>query len=148
LYLILFPLITALFMLVSQKDPGRKVIIQISAIATAIVSFLVLLFGYDKGTLIFSLDPDPVSQIMFFIELVLAAYILYLGIRHRKEQNVVISRRRRPRAGYSRRSAHVVSALRITDTGIYGQNNHRDIGLRASLRHGGAVRCLELYIRH
>ena len=84
LYLILFPLITALFMLVSRKDPGRKAIIQLSAIAIGIVSFLVLLFGYDKGTLIFSIDPDPVSQIMFFIELVLAAYILYLGIRHRK----------------------------------------------------------------
>ncbi len=66
-------------MLVSRKDPGRKAIIQLSAIAIGIVSFLVLLFGYDKGTLIFSIDPDPVSQIMFFIELVLAAYILYLA---------------------------------------------------------------------
>jgi len=84
LYLILFPLITALFMLVSRKDTGRKAIIQLSAIAIGIVSFLVLLFGYYRGTLIFSIDPDPVSQIMFFIELVLAAYILYLGIRHRK----------------------------------------------------------------
>jgi ech hydrogenase subunit A len=84
LYLILFPLITALFMLVARKDSGRKAIVQVSAVAIGIVSLLVLIFGYDKGTLIFSVNSEPVSQIMFFIELVLAGYILYLGIRHRK----------------------------------------------------------------
>ena len=66
-------------MLVMRKDSGRKTIIQVSAIAIGIVSLLVLLFGYNKGTLIYSFDSELVSQIMFFIELVLAAVILYLG---------------------------------------------------------------------
>ncbi len=77
-------------MLVMRKDSGRKAIIQVSAIAIGIVSLLVLLFGYNKGTLIFSVDSELVSQIMFFIELVLAAVILYLGIRHRKSLTVIL----------------------------------------------------------
>jgi ech hydrogenase subunit A len=77
-------------MLVMRKDSGRKAIIQISAIAIGIVSLLVLLFGYNKGTLIFSINSELVSQIMFFIELVLAAVILYLGIRYRKSLTVIL----------------------------------------------------------
>jgi ech hydrogenase subunit A len=77
-------------MLVGRKDTERKVIVQVSAVVIGIVSLLVLLFGYDKGTLIFSVDSEPFSQIMFFIELVLAAYILYLGIRHRKSLTVFL----------------------------------------------------------
>lgn len=77
-------------MLVMRKDSGRKAIIQVSAVAIGIVSLLVLLFGFNQGTLIFSFDSEPVSQIMFFIELVLAAVILYLGIRHRKSLTVIL----------------------------------------------------------
>ncbi len=77
-------------MLVGRKDSGRKVIVQVSAIAIGIVSLLVLLFGYNTGTLIFSVDSELVSQIMFFIELILAAFILYLGIRHRKSLTVIL----------------------------------------------------------
>jgi len=77
-------------MLVGRKDTERKVIVQVSAVAIGIVSLLVLLFGYDKGTLIFSVDSEPFSQVMFFIELVLAVYILYLGIRHRKSLTVFL----------------------------------------------------------
>lgn len=84
LYLILFPLIAALFLLVGRNDFGRKTIVQISAVVIGIGSLLLLLYGFDKGTLIFSVESEPVSQIMFIIELVLAVYILYLGIRHRK----------------------------------------------------------------
>ena len=77
-------------MLVGRKDSGRKAIVQVSAIAIGIVSLLVLLFGYNTGTLIFSVDSELVSQIMFFIELILAAFILYLGIRHRKSLTVIL----------------------------------------------------------
>jgi len=90
LYLILFPLIAALFLLVGRNDFGRKTIVQISAVVIGIGSLLLLLFGFDKGTLIFSVESEPVSQIMFIIELVLAVYILYLGIRHRKSLTIFL----------------------------------------------------------
>jgi ech hydrogenase subunit A len=90
LYLILFPLIAALFLLVGRNDFGRKTIVQISAVVIGIGSLLLLLYGFDKGTLIFSVESEPVSQIMFIIELVLAVYILYLGIRHRKSLTIFL----------------------------------------------------------
>jgi ech hydrogenase subunit A len=77
-------------MLVMRKDRGRKAIIQISAIAIGIVSLLVLIFGYNQGTLVFSINSELVSQLMFCIEIILAAVILYLGIRHRKSLTVVL----------------------------------------------------------
>ena len=90
LYLILFPLVTALFMLVGRKDFGRKMIVQISAVVIGIGSLLLLFFGFDKGTLIYSIESEPIRQIMFIIELVLAVYLLYLGIRHRKSLTIFL----------------------------------------------------------
>jgi ech hydrogenase subunit A len=76
--------------LIGRNDFGRKTIVQISAVVIGIGSLLLLLFGFDKGTLIFSVESEPVSQIMFIIELVLAVYILYLGIRHRKSSTIFL----------------------------------------------------------
>jgi ech hydrogenase subunit A len=76
--------------LVGRNDFGRKTIVQISAVVIGIGSLLLLLYGFDKGTLIFSVESEPVSQIMFIIELVLAVYILYLGIRHRKSLTIFL----------------------------------------------------------
>jgi len=90
LYLILFPLIAALFILIVRRDSGRNMIVQISAIVIGIVSVVLLVLGWDKGTLIYSFVSEPVSQIMFFIEIILAAFILYLGIKHRKSLTVVL----------------------------------------------------------
>ncbi len=90
LYLILFPLIAALFILIGRRDSGRNMIVQISAIVIGIVSLVLLVLGYDKGTLIYSIASEPVSQIMFFIEMILAAFILYLGIKYRKSMTVVL----------------------------------------------------------
>ncbi len=33
---------------------------------------------------------EPVSQVMFFIEMILAVFILYLGIKYRKSLTVVL----------------------------------------------------------
>ncbi len=90
LYLILFPLIAALFIFIGRRDSGRNMIVQLSAIAIGIVSLALLVLGYDKGTLIYSIASEPVSQIMFFIEMILAAFILYLGLKHRKSLTVVL----------------------------------------------------------
>jgi len=90
LYLILFPLIAALFILIGRRDSGRNMIVQFSAIVIGIVSLLLLVFGYDKGTLIYSIASEPVSQLMFVIEIILAVFILYLGIKHRKSLTVVL----------------------------------------------------------
>ncbi|MDD1680547.1 MAG: NADH-quinone oxidoreductase subunit L [Methanoregula sp.] len=90
LYLILFPLIAALFLLFERRDSSRTLIVQLSAVAIGIVSLLLLVLGFDKGSLIYAVGSEPVSQAMFFIEMVLAVFILWLGIRYRKSLAVVL----------------------------------------------------------
>ena len=89
-YLILFPLIAALFLLFERRDSSRTLIVQLSAVAIGIVSLLLLGLGFDKGLVLYAVGSEPVSQVMFFIELVLAAFILWLGIRYRKSLTVVL----------------------------------------------------------
>jgi ech hydrogenase subunit A len=90
LYLILFPLVAALFILVGRRDFVRDMIVKISAIVIGIVTLALLVFGFDKGSLIYSIASEPVSQVMFVIEILLAAVILYLGIKHRKSLTVIL----------------------------------------------------------
>lgn len=90
LFLILFPLIAAFFLFIVRKDVERSWIVQLSAIVIGIVSLLVLVLGFDKGTLIYTVASEPVSRIMFFIEIILAAFILYLGVKHRKSLTAVL----------------------------------------------------------
>ena len=90
LYLILFPLISALFILIGRRGSGRSMIVQLSAVAIGIVSVALLVFGFDRFTLLYSLDAEPVSQLMFFIEMALAVFILYLGVKFRKTLTVLL----------------------------------------------------------
>jgi len=90
LCLILVPLIAALFLLVVRRDSWRALIVQLSAVAIGIVSLVLLILGFDKGTLLYSVASEPVSQVMFFIEMILAVFILYLGIKHRKSLTIIL----------------------------------------------------------
>ncbi|MHB8052038.1 MAG: proton-conducting transporter transmembrane domain-containing protein, partial [Methanoregula sp.] len=90
LCLILFPLIAALFLLVVRRDSWRSLIVQLSALVIGIVSLVLLVLGFDKNTLLYTIGSEPVSQIMFFTEMVLAVFIVYLGIKYRKSLSVVL----------------------------------------------------------
>ena len=85
LFLILFPLITAVFMFFAKKDMERAWIVKLSALVIGIVSVYLLISTYDKGALLVSAIPsEPVTLIMFIIEMLIAVFILYLGIVHKK----------------------------------------------------------------
>jgi ech hydrogenase subunit A len=90
LCLILFPLIAALFLLVVRRDSLRALIVQISAIVIGIVSLALLALGFNKNTLLYTVGPEPVGQIMLIIEVVLAVFVLYLSIKYRKSLTVVL----------------------------------------------------------
>ncbi len=90
LYLILFPLIAALFLLVERRDSGRALIVQLSAVVIGIVSLVLLFLGFNRDTLLFTVGSEQVSQVMFLIEMILAVFILYLGIKYRKSLTVVL----------------------------------------------------------
>lgn len=84
-FLILFPLIAAFFLLIARKDIEREWIVKLSTLAIGIVSIFLLITTFDKGTLLeYGVPAEPTGLIMFIIEILIAIYILYLGIVHRK----------------------------------------------------------------
>jgi ech hydrogenase subunit A len=85
IFLILFPLITAFFMLFAKKELERGLIVKLSALVIGVVTVWLLISSVDKGALLVSSIPaEPVTLVMFFIEMLIAVFILYLGIRERK----------------------------------------------------------------
>ena len=89
-FLILFPLITALFMVLVRRDADRNWIVRISALVIGLIVLCLLFVAFDQGSLSFAFGSEQVGQLMFIIELLLAVYILYLGIKHRKLFTVVL----------------------------------------------------------
>ena len=83
LFLILGPLITAFFMLLVRKEPERNWIVKLSALGIGAVTILLLVTLGDKGTLYYSFAADSTGLLMFFIEMVIAVFILYLGIKYK-----------------------------------------------------------------
>ncbi|MDO9325295.1 MAG: proton-conducting transporter membrane subunit [Methanoregula sp.] len=72
-------------MLFTKKDMERAWIVKLSALVIGIVSVYLLISTYDKGALLVSAIPsEPVTLIMFIIEMLIAVFILYLGIVHKK----------------------------------------------------------------
>ena len=83
LFLILFPLITALFMLAVQRDTERKWIIKISALLIGAVTVLLLVTQFDKGTIYYGFNAEPVGLLMFVLEMGISLLILWFAVRHR-----------------------------------------------------------------
>jgi ech hydrogenase subunit A len=85
IFLILFPLIAAFFLFLAKKDMERAWIVKLSALAIAIVSVYLLISTYNKGALLVSVIPaEPTGILMFILEMLIAVFILYLGIVHKK----------------------------------------------------------------
>lgn len=89
LFLILFPLITALFMLFVRTDRERNWIVNLSGLCIGGATVLLLIGFFDKGTLYYAFDAGMAGLIMFLLEIVIAAFILWQGIKYRN--NLVIA---------------------------------------------------------
>ncbi|MFA5332432.1 MAG: proton-conducting transporter membrane subunit [Methanoregula sp.] len=83
LFLILFPLITALFMIAVRRDTERDWIVKISALAIGVVTVLLLVTMFDKGTVYYVFDPEPVSLVMFILEMAISVLLLWYAVRYR-----------------------------------------------------------------
>jgi ech hydrogenase subunit A len=72
-------------MLFAKKDMARDWIVKLSALVIGVVTVWLLITTFDKGAVLVSAIPaEPVSLIMFIIEMLIAVFILYLGIIHKK----------------------------------------------------------------
>ena len=65
-------------------------IVKISALGIGAVSLYLLAVGFDKGLITYAVSSGPVDLVMIIIELVIAVYLLYLGIRHKKYSAVIL----------------------------------------------------------
>jgi ech hydrogenase subunit A len=91
LFLILFPLISALFMLAVRRDTERGWIVKLSALAIGAVTVILLVTRFDKGTLYFGFNAEPVNLLMFVLEMVITVIILGFAIKFRNYLVIVLT---------------------------------------------------------
>jgi len=91
LFLIGFPVIIAILMLFVNKDKVRNFIVILSALVLGATSIWLLVTCFNKNTILYAFPFEPASKIMYIIEILLAVYILYLGIKNRKILTVALA---------------------------------------------------------
>ena len=84
LFLIFFPMLIALILLVSKEDKARDVIVKIAAAVIAAVSIVTAVIFFKNGGQNFPAHAEVVNYVMMAIEAALALYIIYIGIKHKK----------------------------------------------------------------
>lgn len=84
LFLIFFPMIIALILLVSKEDKVRDIVVKVAAIAIAAASIVVAVQFFTSGGQYFKAHAEVVNYIMMALEVALAVYIIIIGIKHKK----------------------------------------------------------------
>lgn len=84
LFLIFFPMVIALILLVSKQDKVRDIVVKIAAAAIAAVSIVTAVQFFKSGGQTFAAHAEVVNYIMMVVEALLALYIIITGIKHKK----------------------------------------------------------------
>ncbi len=84
LFLIFFPMIVALLLLACKQDKARDIVVKVAALVIAAASIVVAVQYFRSGGETFGLHIEAVNYVMMGIEALLAVYIIYMGIRHKK----------------------------------------------------------------
>ena len=83
-FLILFPLVVALVLLVLKADSARNAIVVAASVIIAAVSIFTAVTYLGDGTTYFDFHSELVNNIMMIIECILCVVIVVLGIKHKK----------------------------------------------------------------
>ena len=84
LFLIFFPMIVALILLVSKEDKVRDVVVKFAALVIAAAAIFVAVQYFKSGGDTFELHYEAINYVMMAIEALLALYIIIIGIKHKK----------------------------------------------------------------
>ena len=91
IFLILFPLfISFLALLLPRAMPGRKVIGTIANVVLCVVPIYLLFATLDQGPSYFRLESDLINIAMLVLEVLIAAYIIYLSVRSKRYLPVIL----------------------------------------------------------
>ena len=83
LFMMVFPFIAAVLLLLIRNDRARALITEVSA-AVIILSSLVVAYNHLGNPGVFELESELIDGLMFIVELALGLAVIYLGIRHKK----------------------------------------------------------------
>ena len=91
LFLIGFPLLAALVLLVSKADSIRGIVVRISALVIAVGSIFLLVTSFGSGPQFFAFHNEWIDKGMMAIEILIAVFITYLGIKYKKYLAIVFT---------------------------------------------------------
>ena len=84
LFLILFPLIAAGSTLFLRREAVRSAVVRISACTICIGSIVLLIANLHRNIQFFEAHSIFASKAMFYITMILAVYIFYIGIKYKR----------------------------------------------------------------
>jgi len=90
IFLILFPCIIALLLLLINNDRVRQAIVALGALVISAGSIYLLVSSLTKGALYYAFPFEPTSQVMFALEVGIALLLLYLGVRFKQPVAVLL----------------------------------------------------------
>jgi ech hydrogenase subunit A len=90
-FLILFPFIAAIVLLLIKADNVRSAVVGVSALLIAAVSIWLLAAYAISGTVFFPVSPEPLGELMFLIGMGIAIFILYMGVRYKNNIAIVLT---------------------------------------------------------
>ena len=83
LFMMVFPFIAAVLLLLIRNDRARALITEVSA-AVIILSSLVVAYNHLGNPGVFELESELIDGLMFIVELALGLAVIYLGVKHKK----------------------------------------------------------------
>lgn len=84
LFLILFPFVVALALLVLKTDTARDIIVKVASVVIAAASVYLTVQYFGSGGEYFEFESETINYLMMGIEVCLAVIIFYLGIKYKK----------------------------------------------------------------
>ena len=84
LFVTLFPLLAAVLLLIIPHNGIRNFIIIISSLVVAFSSIYLAGVNFNLGPVFYNLAIPAIEPTMFYIEMIIGLYILYLGIKYKK----------------------------------------------------------------
>jgi len=89
-FLILFPAIVAFLLLALKNGQVRNAVVKIAAGLIGLATIILLITYFSSGLVLFTVPFDAAAEIMSVISLLIAGFILYLGIKQRKYLAVIL----------------------------------------------------------
>jgi ech hydrogenase subunit A len=91
IFLIVFPLVISfLALLLPKGTPGKKIIGTIANAVLCAVPVFLLVSTLDQGPSYFRLESDAINIVMLLLEVVMAAYIIWLSVRSKRYLPVIL----------------------------------------------------------